>query len=60
VNIQRYVRVAYGGLLGACIAYTFINKHVGGIAVELCVIVWAAGRIIAEALEALGELGKSE
>ena len=58
MNIQRYSRIVFGVLILTCGGYTFVNKEVGGIAVELCVIVWATGRILAEALEAFWATGK--
>lgn len=58
MNIQAYSRIAYGVLLLTCGGYTFVNKEVGAIAVELTIVVWTAGRILVEAIEALGSTGK--
>jgi hypothetical protein len=58
VNLQAYARIAYGALLLTCIGYTFVNKDVGAIAVELTIVVWTTGRILVEAIEALEETGK--
>ena len=58
MNLQAFSKIAYGALLLTCIGYTFVNKEVGAIAVELTIVVWTAGRILVEALEALGSTGK--
>ena len=58
MNIQAYTRIAYGALLLTCIGYAFVNKVVGAIAVELTIVVWTTGRILVEAIEALGSTRK--
>ena len=58
MNLQASTRIAFGALLLACGGYTFVNKEAGAIAVELTIVVWTAGRILVEALEALGSTGK--
>lgn len=58
MNLQAFSRIAYGVLILACGGYTFVNKEVGAIAVELTIVVWTTGRILVEALEALLGTGK--
>ncbi len=58
MSIRSYTRIAYGALLLTCIGYTFVNKEVGAIAVELTIVVWTVGRILVEAIEALEETEK--
>ena len=58
MNLQAFSKIAYGALLLTCIGYTFVNKEVGAIAVELTIVVWTTGRILVEALEALLGTGK--
>lgn len=58
MNLRASTRIAFGVLLLACGGYTFVDNYAGAIAVELTIVVWTAGRILVEALEAIGETRK--